>query len=323
MKRRDLIMLLGGAAAWPVVARAQQAMPVVGVLNSSTAAALNDMIKVLQEGMSELGFHEGQNIRFEFRWADGRYERISSLASDLVDRRVKLLIATGDTAWIAKTKTGTIPIVFVNGSDPVEANLVPSLSRPGGNVTGASWTSNPLTVKRMELLRDLVPKFSIIGTLVNPDNPSAGIDIRGLQTASQTIGVQLVVFKASTMDEIDVAFASMARQRIDAIVGGADSFFGTRRREIVSLAARYKIPMTHSGKDTVIAGGLMSYAAVRAHSFQLAGTYAGRILKGENPADLPVQLPTKFELAINLKTAKTLGLTVPPTLLALADEVIE
>jgi ABC-type uncharacterized transport system substrate-binding protein len=323
-KRRDLIWLFGASAvAWPLAARAQPAMPVIGVLNSSAPPALADLQPVFRQGLADAGFVVGKNVELEYRWAEGRYDYIPALAADLVQRRVAVIVAIGDSAWAAKAATTTIPIVFANGSDPVASGLVPNLSRPGGNVTGVSWTSNPLVPKQLEFLRDLIPRIDAIGFLVNPNNPSAEIDIHAVQSAARTLQLRLEVHRASTKDDISAAFVTMSQQRLSAVVIGADSFFVARRRDIVAQAAQHKLPASYAVKEYIATGGLMSYAPPRAEMFRLAGVYAGRILNGEKPADLPVQLPTKFELSINVATAKALGLIIPPSLLALADEVIE
>jgi putative ABC transport system substrate-binding protein len=327
MQRREFITLLGGAA-WSVVAwraaYAQQPGPqLIGVLSSSTAAALVDGIPALHQGLRDAGYAEGRNLRVEYRWAEGVYDRLPAMAADLVQRKVSVIVAVGDSAWTAKEATASIPIVFANGSDPVESGLVPSLSRPDGNVTGASWTSNPLMPKRLELLRDLVPQLSSIGALVNPGNPSAAIDIRAIEAGARGLGLKLDLHKASTIDEVTAAFATMAERKVDAVLMGADSFFSLIRDQIVALVVGHRLPASHPVREDVLAGGLMSYAPRREDSLRLAGVYAGRILKGERPADLPVQLPTRFQLAINLRTARTLGVSIPETFLLRADEVIE
>ena len=323
--RRQFIAVLGGAAAsWPFAARAQQpAMPMVGILNSVSPDTLTEMLTAFRRGLTEIGFDEGRNVMFEYRWAEGFYDRLPTMAADLIQRQASVIVATGDAHVAVKTATTTIPIVFVTGADPVEMGLVRSLNKPGGNVTGVSWYSNPVLPKRLGMLRDLVPELSVIGALVNPKNPSAEIDIRALQSAADMLKLRLEIHRASTFDEITEAFASMAQQGVGAILVGADSFFVSQRAGIVALEARYALPASHPIREFVVAGGLMSYAPDRRDSFRVAGTYVGRILRGERPADLPVQLPTRFELAINLKTAKALGLTIPQSLLATADEVIE
>ena len=327
MKRREFITLIGGAAAaaFPSVTCAQPkpAQIVIGMLNSASPAALADGLPAIRRGLKDSGYEEGRNLRIEYRWAEGRYDRLPAMAADLVDRKVAVIIATGDSAWTAKKATASIPIVFANGSDPVESGLVPSLSRPGGNVTGASWTSNPLVPKRLELLRDLVPKLATIGALVNPGNPSVAIDIRAIEAGAGGLWLKLDLRRAGTIEELNAAFDGMAERKVDAVLVGADSFYAGRRKDIIALAARYALPASHSVKENVLAGGLMSYSPRREDSFHLAGVYAGRILKGARPADLPVQLPTRFQLAVNLKTAKALGLQVPESFLLRADEVIE
>jgi putative ABC transport system substrate-binding protein len=326
MRRRAFIALLGaaGASGLPSLARSQQrSLPTVGVLNSSSPVALKQMLAAFHEGLREAGFVEGRNVRFEYRWAEGRYDRLPDMATDLVQRRVAVILATGDSGWSAKNATSSIPIVFANGSDPVEAKLVESLSRPVGNITGVSWTSNPLVPKRLELLRDLVPTMRVIGALVNPGNPSAAIDTHALKAGAVRLDLSLELQQAGKPDELVAAFQGFAGAKVGAVVVGADSFFASRRSEIVALTAQHMLPASFSVPEYVRAGGLMSYAPSRKAAFHLAGAYVGRILKGAKPGDLPVQLPTKFELAINLKSARALGLSVPPSLLALANEVIE
>jgi putative ABC transport system substrate-binding protein len=323
--RRDCLLLLGGAAAAavPLAAHAQQKLRVVGVLNSASPAALKSMLSHFQGGLGDTGFVENRNVRFEYRWAEGVYDRLPGMAADLAQRRVAAIFATGDSGWAARDATGTIPIVFANGSDPVEAGLVDNLSRPSANVTGVSWTSNPLVPKRLELLRDLVPGMAVVGALINPRNPSAGIDARALRVGASALGLRLELQNAISPDDLVRAFAAFAQRKAGAIVVGADSFFTTRRSEITALAARYALPASYSVREYAAQGGLMSYSPRREEVFRLAGTYVGRILKGTKPGDLPVQLPTKFELVINLRTARELGLNVPPNVLTLADAVIE
>jgi putative ABC transport system substrate-binding protein len=281
------------------------------------------MLAGFRRGLSEAGFDDNRNVRFEYRWAEGHYERLPALAADLIAHRPAVIFATGDAPWPAKEATNTIPIVFATGVDPIDTRLVASLDKPGGNVTGMSWSSNALVPKRLELVRDLVPHIGVIGALVNTKNPSAEIDIRALRSAAAALRLKVEVHGASTVAEVAEAFATMARQKVEAVIVGADSFFVNQRKNIVALEARYALPGSHSIREYVVDGGLMSYAPNRLESFRVAGSYVGRILKGEKAADLPVQLPTRFELAINLKTAKTLGLDVPATVLARADEVIE
>jgi ABC-type uncharacterized transport system substrate-binding protein len=327
MRRREFITLLGGAAAtWPVAARAQQAaIPVIGYLSSFPAGINPVFTQAFREGLGEAGFIEGRNVAIEYRWdEEGRYDQLPIMAADLVGRRVSVLFASPiPAALAAKAASATIPIVFAIGSDPVETGLVLSLNRPGGNVTGATFLSIALGAKRLELLRDLIPRIASIGLLVNPSNPNATPQTNDMQAAINTFGLQLNVQKASSQSDFENAFATLARQRTDALVVSADPFFISHRDQLVALAARHSMPAVYYAREFAAAGGLVSYASSFADSFYQAATYVGRILKGEKPADLPVMQPTKFELVINLKTAKALGLEVPPTLLARADEVIE
>jgi putative tryptophan/tyrosine transport system substrate-binding protein len=322
MKRREFIAGLGGAAAWPVAARAQQRpMLVIGLLNGVTSEAYASWIAAIRRGLQDAGFVEGRNLSIEVRAADGQYERLPALAADLVHRQVAMIIAIGGprAALTAKAATSTIPIVFAIGSDAVEIGLVKSLNRPEANVTGASIANGPLAPKRLELILEMVPQATLIGFLGN-ESP---FEQKNVATAAQIKGRQLVPFGASTEQEIDAAFADIPRRRIDALVVGADAFLLTRHEQIISLAARHGLPTIYSYRAYVVAGGLMSYGVLVEDMYRQAGRYAGRILKGEKPADLPVLLPTKFEFVINLQTAKALGLTISPNLLALADEVIE
>jgi putative tryptophan/tyrosine transport system substrate-binding protein len=323
LKRRDFIALLGGAAAvWPLAARAQQAaMPVTGFLSSRSPGESASVVGGFRQGLKEAGYAEGRNVHIAFRWAEGRYDRLPALAAELVDIQVTVILAAGgtQTGLAAKAATSTIPIVNI-GSDPVAAGLVASLNRPGGNVTGVSLLSGALTPKRLELLRELLPTATIIGVLVNPNIPNAEIESREIQAAARTIGQQIRVVSASTERDIDAAFASITQQGIGALVIGADAFFDSRRDLVVALAAQYRVPTIYS---FAAPGGLVSYGASVPEGYRQAGIYVGRILKGNKPADLPVLQPTKFELVINMKTAKALDLDVPATVLARADEVIE
>jgi putative ABC transport system substrate-binding protein len=327
MRRREFITLLGGAAAgWPLTVRAQQpAMPVIGFLDSGSPVAFAARVAAFRRGLNEVGYVEGQNVAIEFRWAEGQYDRLPAMAADLVRRQVVVIAATGspNSAQAAQAATKSIPIVFANAGDPVKLGLVPSLKRPGGNATGVSYFNSPLGSKRLELVRKLVPTAKVIGFLVNPNNPNAESDTKDTEAAGGVIGAQIAVLKASSESDIDATFAAFAQQRPDALLVNTDAFFSSRNGQFAALAARYAIPTIYYWRDFVTSGGLVSYGADITDAYRLAGTYTGRILKGAKPAELPVLLPTKFELVINLKTAKALGLTVPPTLLALVDEVIE
>jgi putative tryptophan/tyrosine transport system substrate-binding protein len=326
MRRRTFITLLGGAAAWPFAARAQQpAMPVVGVLSPRSPAVDAPLIAVIRQGLNDTGFFEGRNVTLDYRWADGQYDRLAALAADLVRRQVAVIVAPGGeiSAHAAKTATVSIPIVFLVGSDPVRSGLVPSLNRPGGNITGVSSVIFDLEPKRLGLMRELRPNATTIAVLVNPNSPNAEIQVNDIQIAARNVGQQVDFLNASTIREIDAAFARLAQMRVDALLVAADPIFFNRASQLVVLATRHAIPALYSRREFVAVGGLMSYGSTSDESYRTAGVYAGRILKGEKPGDLPIQLPTKFELVINLSTARALGLDVPATLLARADEVIE
>jgi putative ABC transport system substrate-binding protein len=324
--RRKFITLLGGAAAaWPLAGRAQQsAMPVIGVLNTGSPGSSSGPF-AFRQGLSEAGYVEGQNLAIEYRWAEGHYDRLPALAADLVGRKVDLIMASSPpSALAAKSATSTIPIVFRSGADPVGDGLVASLARPGGNLTGVSFVADELTAKRLQLLSELVPRAGVIALLMNPNNATAERVIRDVQEAARTIGLQLHVLKASSESEIDSAFASLVQLHVDALVVGADPFLSSRREQLVTLASRRAIPSIYAWRELAASGGLISYGASLTSAFRLLGSYyAGKVLKGAKPADLPVQQSTTFELVINLKTAKELGITVPPMLLAQANEVIE
>jgi putative ABC transport system substrate-binding protein len=326
MRRREFIVGLGSVAAWPVAARAQQpAMQVVGYLDGLSREQTVDVVAAFRQGLAEAGYVEGRNVAIEFRWAEGRFDRLPALAADLVCRRVAVIFTRGGgrSALAAKGATTMIPIVFATASDPVKLGLVASLNRPGGNITGATFFGHELSAKRLDLLHELVPKAATIGALINPDNANAEIDTKEAQLAASALGLRLLVVNASSAGDIDKAFATLAERRADALFVAADTFFGSRSNQIVALAARHGLPAMYSGVGAVRSGGLISYSARSEDADRQGGVYTGRILKGEKPADLPVTQPTRFELVINLKTAKALGLDVPPTLLGLADEAIE
>ena len=326
MIRREFITLLGGAAAaWPLAARAQQpAMPVIGFLNSGSPEPYRQLVATFRQGLSETGYVEGQNLAIEYRWAEGAYDRLPMLASDLVRQQVAVIFAGAPPAVLAaKAATKTIPIVFTSGGDPVELGLVSSLNRPGANITGVSFLVNELGAKRVELLHDLVPTATLIGFLANPTCPSFEAETKDTHKAAQALRLQLYVFNARNEREIETAFANFAQRRVSALLVGTDSLFLTRRDQLVALAARLAIPTMYSLREYVVAGGLMSYAPSLADVYRQAGIYTAKILKGAKAADLPVLQPTKFELVINLKTAKALGLTVPFIMQMTADEVIE
>ena len=324
--RRAFITVLGGAAAWPLAARAQQpAMPVIGFISSRSPDESASAVVAFRQGLAEAGYVDGQNVEIAFRWAEGHYERLPMMAADLARRQVTAILATGGNppVFAVKAATATIPIVFIIGSDPVEVGFVASLNRPGGNVTGVSLFTSLLVAKRLQLLRELVLAGTIIAFLVNPDNSNARPDTAVMQAAAARLGQKLIVLSARTEQDIDLAFASLGQQQATALVVNTDAFFLTRRNQLASLEARYAIPTIHDLREYTAAGGLMSYGTNLPDAYHQAGIYIGRILKGEKPADLPVQAPTRYQLVINMKTAKALGLTVPPTPLARADEVIE
>ena len=326
MKRREFITLLGGAAAWPLTVRAQQpAMPVVGFLSSRAPGESAALVAAFRQGLAEAGYVEGQNVSLEFRWGEGRYERLAGYAVELVRRAVTVIVTAGGdpAAQAAKAATATIPIVFVSGSDPVKVGLVASLNRPGGNITGVHLLILGLGAKRLGLLHELMPTVNLVGLLVNPNFADALTQLRDVEDAAQSLGLKLVVQKAGTEFEFETAFADLARQKAGAILVIADPFFTSQRVEIAALAARYAMPAVFELREYAAAGGLMSYGPDLADGYRQGGVYAGKILNGQKPAELPVEQPAKLGLVINLKTAKALGLQIPDKLLALADEVIE
>jgi putative ABC transport system substrate-binding protein len=327
MKRRDLIALVGGAAvALPIAVRAQQkAIPVIGYLSSGSNGLAAPFLAVFRQRLSETGYVEGQNVAIEYRWAEGNYERLPALAVDLVGRKVDLIVTTGGpaSALAAKAATSTIPIVFTGVGDPVGNGLVTSLARPGGNLTGVSIVTADLIPKLLELLSELVPQARVIAVLLNPNNANTERNIGDVQEAARAKGVQLHILKAATESEIDAVFTTLVNLHAGALIVGADAFFFIRREQLAALASRYAVPAIYAQREFPDVGCLISYGASLTANHREAGLYVGKILNGAKPADLPVQQPTKFELVINLKTAKTLGLTVPQSLLARADEVIE
>ena len=326
LKRRDFVTLLGGAAAWPLAASAQPAMRVIGYLSGVTPDGDTERVRALRQGLKETGYVEGENVTIEYRWAENQFDRLPALAAELVRRQVAVIVATGGTlpALAAKAATTTIPIVFGVGDDPVRLGLVASLARPGGNATGINFFLGELTAKRLEILRELVPAAVRVAVLVNPANAArAASTTRDAERAAQAMALQIKIFTASTSGEIHAAFASLARERPDALFVGSDPLFTSRRVQLATLAARHGVPASFASRDNVEAGGLVSYGTNLNDAFLQNGVYAGRILKGEKPADLPVVQSTKFELVINLSTAKALGLEVPAMLLARADEVVE
>jgi putative ABC transport system substrate-binding protein len=326
MRRREFITLLGGAAAaWPIAARAQQqpAMPVIGFLRSTSPADSTHLVTAFHGGLKEAGIVEGQNVAIEYRYADNQIDRLPALVADLIRRPVAVIVGNVAPALAAKAATTTVPIVFVTGGDPVQDGLVTNLNRPGGNVTGVSFFSSVVGTKRLELLRQLVPRATTIAVLANPDNPNTEAERRDVQAAALAIGQQLIVLDARSIRDIETAFATFVQRGAGALLAGGGAFLNSNRERIIALAARHALPTSYAQRETVAAGGLMSYGASITDAYRQVGIYAGRILKGEKPADLPVMRSSKFEFVINLKTAKALGLTVPLIMQMTADEVIE
>jgi len=330
MRRRDFVALLGGAglllAAKVRRARAEQpTIPVIGFLNGQSPDTFAHAAAAFREGLKEIGFVDGQNVTIEYRWAEGQNDRLPAMANELVRRQVAVIAATGASAAApaVKAATSTIPILFIVGADPVKLGLVASLNRPGGNLTGVSFLASALGEKRLGLIHDLIPGAAVIAVMANPNNPNAEPEVSDVLAAARIIGKQVKVFQADNERGIDAAFASIIEQRIGVLATASDPFFNSRRDQIVALAARHALPALYDAREFAAAGGLMSYGTSLTDAYRQVGVYTGRILKGAKPADLPVVQPTKFEFVINLKTAKTLGLTFPPGLLAIADEVIE
>jgi putative tryptophan/tyrosine transport system substrate-binding protein len=326
MRRRRFMALLGSAVVWPLAARAQQGkMPVIGILASVSPAPYAPFIAAIKEGLRQTGYVEGRNVAIEYRWAEGQYDRLPQLASELVESgvAVMILVGGGATTAAAKAATATIPIVVVMGDDPVKTGAVAALNRPGGNVTGVSLLSVAMEAKRLQLLRELAPNVSVIAIVLNPNNPQADEQLQELQDAGHALGVQVEPFKAGSPSEIDTAFLNLVERRAGALLMAADAFFNTRREQFIVLSARHALPAIFPYREFPAAGGLMSYGTSLADAYRQEGIYAGRILKGEKPAEMPVQQAVKIELVINLQTAKSLGLTIPLALLGRADEVIE
>ena len=326
LPRRDFLTLVAGAAAWPLAVHAQRAkLPVIGLLGSSSTAESADATDALKAGLNESGFVEGQTVAFEYRWAHGNYDRLPALAAELVNGDVALIVTSGaePSALAAKGATNKIPVVFVIDGDPISIGLVDSLNRPGGNATGMSLLASSLEAKRLELLRELAPKTDLIAVLVNPDYPDTDFQVGGLETAASSSGQKIAVLNARNASDLEAAFTAITQQHAGALLVAADPVFNRLHGQIVAMAERSKVPAIYQSREFVTAGGLASYGASLASAYRGAGNYAGRILKGAKPADLPVQLPTTFELVVNLKAAKTIGLEIAPTFLARADEVIE
>jgi putative tryptophan/tyrosine transport system substrate-binding protein len=324
MRRREFIAGLGCAAAWPLTATGQRSpMPAIGFLNTRAAGQDAHLLGAFRSGLKESGFIERQNVTIEYRFAEGRNDRLPAMAADLVRRQVAVIAANGPAAVAAKAATSTIPIVFSVGYDPVASGLVASLNRPGGNLTGDTVLLDEVGPKRLELIRELVPKATVVAMLINPDYPTADAQSRAMQVAAQAFGLDIRVLHASTERDLDQAFAALVQQPVDALVIGNDAFFNSRSEMLAALMVRYRVPTIFQTREFAAAGGLVSYGGSIKDSYRVVGAYVGRILKGEKPSDLPVQQTTKIELIVNLKAARGLGISVPPTLIARADEVIE
>jgi putative ABC transport system substrate-binding protein len=326
MRRRDFIALLGGVVTWPIATRAQQpAKPVIGFLNPTSPEGYAPLLVTFRQGLREAGYVEGENVSIEYRWAEAQYDRLPTMAADLVRRQVTMIAATGGTyvGAVAKRATSTIPIVFAGTGDPVSVGLVASLNRPGGNVTGVYMLAVELLPKRVELVSELIPNANAIGVLVNPTNPSTKVQLPMVQEAARSLGRHFVILNATSEGDLDTAFASLGQLQVGALLISSDTFLVSQANHLASLTVRHAMPAISERREFAVAGGLMSYGTSFTDAYRHAGIYIGRILKGEKPADLPVQQSTKVELVVNLKTAKALGLTIPPTLLSRADELIE
>lgn len=323
LKRRGFITLLGSAAAWPLAARAQQRIPVIGFLSGRTSVDSAAVLAAFRKGLRETGYAEDQNVRIEYRWAEGHADRLPAMASELVHHGVHVIAAMGESGPSAKAASTSIPIVFGSGGDPVELGLVASLNRPGGNITGATFLTANLGAKRLGLLRELVPGAEVVALLIGPTTSVARVQIMDVQEAARALGQRLVVLDGGSDEKIEAAFAALAPQHVNALLVGGDPFFDTRRERLVALAAQHRLPAIYQFREYALAGGLMSYGTSITEMYRLVGVYVGRVLKGEKPAELPVMQVTKFELVINIKTAKALGVKISDNLLSLADEVLE
>jgi putative tryptophan/tyrosine transport system substrate-binding protein len=323
MRRRDFIVIFGGAALWPVAAPAQQGMAVIGFLHSGSPQVNSGIVEAFRQGLREAGYTESKNIRIEFRWAEDRNDRLPALAADLIRIPVAVIAANSVAALATRAATAAIPIVFQSGVDPVASGLVASLGHPGGNTTGVSFFASTLELKKLEVVHELMPPAGVIAVLVNPNNPQADIQANDLQAAGSLLRRRLMILEGGSESDLDAGFATLAQQGVKAIVVVGDPFFNSRRNQLIALAARYAIPAIYSNRENVDEGGLISYGASLPEAYRQVGIYVGRILKGAKPADLPVLQPTKFEMVINLKTAKALGLELPAALLDRADKVIE